>query len=241
MTLPYTDHLRSDGAKMAEAAAAGDLDAHVPTCPDWNVAKLVIHTGGHHRWVADAVAGGGKEPTNPGKPGLRGEALIDWFRQGWSELADLLDRSEDETPAWSWAGDNRVGFWRRRTALETLVHRWDTENAVAQGTELDPELAADGVDEIFQVMVSPGDKNEGARKGRALVEITGRAEAWLIDLSGETIPAPQAVSAGSDADVVLRAPAPDMLLYLWGRKGIDVLEHEGDEEMFQAVHQWTRN
>src|SRR5687767_8683261 len=103
MTIPYTDHLRSDGTKMADAAAGGDLDAHVPTCPDWNVAKLIIHTGGHHRWVADAVAGGGKEPADPGKPGLRGEELIEWFRQGWSDLADLLDRSDDDTPCWTWS------------------------------------------------------------------------------------------------------------------------------------------
>ena len=240
MTIHYTKHLRSDGAKMADAAAAGDHNARVPTCPDWNVAKLIIHTGGHHRWVADAVAGGGKEPADPGKPGLRGDELIDWFRQGWSDLADLLDRTDDDTPCWTWSGDDRVGFWRRRTTLETLVHRWDVENAVAEGTDLDPELAADGVDEIFQVMVEGGDKNATPKRGRALIEIPGRTDAWLIDLSGDTVPAPELVPAGSDADVVLRAPASDLLLYLWGRQGVDVLEREGDAEMFQAVDAWTR-
>lgn len=241
MTIPYTEHLRSDGAKMADAASAGDLDAHVPTCPDWNVAKLLIHTGGHHRWVADAVWGGGKEPADPGKPGLRGEELIEWFRQGWSDLADLLDHTSDETPAWTWSSEQRVGFWRRRTTLETLVHRWDVENAVAEGTPLDPELAADGVAEIFTVMVEPGDKNQGRKKGRALLEMAGRGDAWLVDLSGDTVPAPQVAPTGSDADVVLRASAPDMLLYLWGRKGTEVLEHEGDDEMAQAFDHWTKN
>ena len=226
---------------MADAAAAGDLDAHVPTCPDWNVAKLIIHTGGHHRWVANAITGGGKEPDNPGKPGLRGEALIDWFREGWSDLANLLDRSDDDTHCWTWSGDDRVGFWRRRTTLETLVHRWDVENAVADGTEFDPELAADGVAEIFQVMVEAGDKNTAPKKGRALIQIPKRSDAWLVDLSGDTVPAPKLVSAGSEADVVLSAPASDMLLYLWGRKGSDVLEFEGDPEMFQSVDHWTRN
>ena len=226
---------------MADAAGAGDLDALVPTCPDWNVAKLIIHTGGHHRWVADAVAGGGEEPVSPGKPGLLGVELIEWFRQGWADLAELLDRSDDETPAWSWSGDNRVGFWRRRTALETLVHRWDAENARGEATGLDPELAADGVDEIFQVMVEGGDKNTGTKKGRALIEIPGRVDAWLVDLSGDIVPAPERVRAGSDADVVLRASAPDMLLYLWGRKGTEVVEHEGDTEMFAALDHWTKN
>ena len=226
---------------MADAAAAGNLDAQVPTCPEWNIAKLLIHMGQHHRWVADAVVGGGEEPATPGKPGLRGEDLIEWVRDGVIALADLLDRKDDETPAWSWSGDNRVGFWRRRTANETLVHRWDVQNAVGVPAELDPELAADGVDEIFQVMVSPGDKNTGTKRGRALFEIPGRADGWLVDLSGDTVPAPELVSARSDADVVLRAPAPEMLLYLWGRKGSEVLEYEGDEEMFSALDHWVRN
>ncbi len=136
MTLDYTAHLRRDGEEMA-CAVALDLDAHVPTCPAWNVAKLTIHTGQHHRWVADAVRKGGAAPEEPDRPGLRGDALVEWFRAGWTELADLLDSRDDDAPAWSWSGDNRVGFWRRRTALETLVHRWDAQNAVGDAAPLD--------------------------------------------------------------------------------------------------------
>ena len=242
MTIPYTEHLRADGAKMADAAAAGDLDAHVPTCPAWNVAKLIIHMGQHHRWVADAVAGGGKEPAAPGKPGLRGDALIAWFREGWSDLADLLDESDDETPAWSWSRDNTVGFWRRRTSLETLVHRWDAENAVGTTTGLDDELAADGVDEIFAFMMQPGDKYLGKVKGRVLFEIPGHEFAWLLDVTSDVVDLPARVDdAGSeDVDLVLRAPAGDMLLYLWGRTGPDVIDHQGNTELFRAVESWLR-
>lgn len=242
MTIPYTEHLRADGAKMADAAAAGDLDAHVPSCPEWNVAKLIIHTGHHHRWVADAVSGGGKEPAVPAKPGLREEALIDWFRQGWTDLADLLDRSDDATPAWSWSGDNRVGFWRRRTALETLVHRWDAENAVGTPTQLDDELAADGVDEVFAFMMQPGDKYHGKAKGRVLFEIPGHDVAWLLDVTSDIVDLPERVanSGSEDADVVLRAQAGEMLLYLWGRKGRAAIEHEGDADLFSAVESWLR-
>jgi hypothetical protein len=87
----------------------------------------------HHRWVADAVRGGGDPPPEPSKPGLRGDELIDWFRRGWAELADLLDEMDDETPAWSWSGDNRVGFWRRRTALETLVQQMGCRERYGNG------------------------------------------------------------------------------------------------------------
>ena len=156
MTIDYTGQLRTNGELMATAVAR-DLDAHVPSCPEWNVAKLTIHTGQHHRWVADAVRGGGKVPDDPPKPGLRGDELVEWFRQGWADLADLLDASDDETLAWSWSGDNRIGFWRRRTSLETLIHRWDAQNAIGEITALDPELAADTVDEMFFVMGPDGD------------------------------------------------------------------------------------
>lgn len=241
MPIPYTQHLRSDGAKMA-ATAARDLDAHVPTCPDWNVAKLVIHTGQHHRWVADAVGGGGRAPEAPSKPGLRGEALIEWFERGWGDLADLLDVSDDETPAWSWSGDNRVGFWRRRTALETAVHRWDAENATGEGSPIDPELARDGVDEIFFVTlpreVSP---QEGGAEGSVLFETTDHPGAWSLKLKdGDSPRIERAAGEAPAGDATVRAPAHEMLLYLWGRLGTDSIEVSGDDSLFEAVHALVR-
>src|SRR3712207_288750 len=180
MTIDYTAHLREDGELMARAVAR-DLDAHVPTCPAWNVAKLTIHTGQHHRWVADAIRRRGEPPENPGKPGLRGDALVEWLREGWRDLAGLLDATDDAAPAWSWSGDNRAGFWRRRTALETTVHRWDAENAVGEPGPLDPELAADGIDEALFVMAGRG----GAYSGRAVrmaVVTTDTGGRWTLAL-----------------------------------------------------------
>jgi uncharacterized protein (TIGR03083 family) len=234
MAIDYTGHLRSNGEKMA-LAATRDLDAHVPTCPDWNVAKLTIHTGQHHRWVADAVRRGGDPPESPPKPGLRGSALVEWFRQGWHDLADLLDGSDDETPAWSWAGDNRVGFWRRRTALETLVHRWDAENAVGTASGLDPELAADGIDEMLFVMMPNG----GAYGGEPLkvaLETTDAPAAWTLQLEpGEPIRAGRGAGRGS---VSVAGSAENLLLFLWGRYGPQAVEISGDPEHVAALLAW---
>lgn len=235
MALPYTEHLRSDGARMARAVAV-DLDAHVPSCPAWNVAKLTIHTGQHHRWVADAVRKRGTPPDDPPKPGLRGDALVEWFREGWTDLADLLDGVDDEEPAWSWSGDNRAGFWRRRTALETLVHRWDAENAVGDATPLDPALSEDGIDEMVFVMMA-----QGAYQGDPfrLVVAPHGGRRWLVELEDSRPPVASTLDEGTEPDGLIVGGSPeDVLLFLWGRKGPDAVELRGDDAALHALLRW---
>jgi uncharacterized protein (TIGR03083 family) len=234
MSLDYTAHLRSDGERMARAVAF-DLDAHVPTCPAWNVAKLTIHTGQHHRWVADAVRKGGDPPEEPRKPGLRGDELVAWFREGWTDLADLLDSVDDAAPAWTWSGDDRAGFWRRRTALETLVHRWDAENAVGDPAPLDPALSEDGIDEMVFVMMGQGAYDgPGLRVAVAPSDVGGR---WMVDL--EDGQPPRAVVAESPSgDVSVGGTAEDVLLFLWGRLGPEAVELDGDQAATGALLRW---
>lgn len=238
MGIDYTTHLRSDGEKMAQAVAV-DLDAHVPTCPAWNVAKLTIHTGQHHRWVADAIRKGGATPDDPPKPGLRDAALVEWFREGWRDLAELLDTVDDDAPAWSWSGDNRAGFWRRRTALETLVHRWDAQNAVGQAAALDPELASDGVDEMLFVMM--GDGVYSGPSFRIVVSTSDTNAAWSVEVEdGKTPRAATTSEPGSTGPgvVSVSGTAEDVLLFLWGRRGADTVTLDGDDESKSALLGW---
>ena len=236
MTIDYAAHLRSDGEKMARAVAR-DLDAHVPTCPEWNVAKLTIHTGQHHRWVADAIRKRGAAPENPPKPGLRDAALVEWFRDGWSDLADLLDTVEDDAPAWTWSGDDRAGFWRRRTTLETLVHRWDAENAAGAATPLDPELASDGIDEMLFVMAA-----QGAYHGapfRMCLTTSDAGGAWTAELADGQTPRASRGAAQDDGVLEVTGRAEDVLLFLWGRRGAESVELRGDGAARAALLQWV--
>ncbi|MBN2623563.1 MAG: maleylpyruvate isomerase N-terminal domain-containing protein, partial [Acidimicrobiales bacterium] len=41
----YLDLVEQDGRRLAEVAAAGDLDAPIPSCPGWAVRDCVVHTG----------------------------------------------------------------------------------------------------------------------------------------------------------------------------------------------------
>lgn len=238
MSLDYTAHLRADGERMARAVAV-DLDAHVPTCPAWNVAKLTIHTGQHHRWVADAVRKRGAAPDEPGKPGLRDDALVEWFRDGWRDLADLLDTVADEDPAWTWSGDNSAGFWRRRTALETLVHRWDAENATGRPTPLDPALSADGIDEMLFVMMGQGVyTGPNFRMGVSTSDAQG---AWSVDVEDGQTPRAAVTAEPTPAGpgvVSVAGAAEDVLLFLWGRRGPEAVTLDGDDDARAALLRW---
>ncbi len=48
----------------------------------------------------------------------------------YADLRALLVARPDSAPTWSWwPADQSVGFWVRRMAHETAVHRWDAEGA----------------------------------------------------------------------------------------------------------------
>ena len=47
--------LRREGATFAEAARAGDPDDDVPTCPGWNIRRLVSHLSRVHRSATTGV------------------------------------------------------------------------------------------------------------------------------------------------------------------------------------------
>jgi hypothetical protein len=46
--------------------------------------------------------------------------------------------------------DQHRGFWYRRAAQELVIHSWDIENTVGDPLPIDPQIAADGIDEYVQ-------------------------------------------------------------------------------------------
>jgi uncharacterized protein (TIGR03083 family) len=198
--------------------------------------------GIHHRWVAEAIRGGGEPPGQPGKPGLRGDELIAWLRDGVEDLAELLEASDDDdAPAWSWSGDNRVGFWRRRTALETMVHRWDGENATGVATSLDSILASDGIDEFLGIFVPRyGSAYEGdpATLSLSTTDAPGR---WTTRFDTGELPVTEPGDGGTPADVLLDGRAEDLCLFLWGRRGPEAVSAGGDDDLTRAVIGWLSN
>ena len=146
--LQYSEAIRRDGAALATAAGHAGVDGRVPSCPEWTVADLLGHVGRIHRWVTAIVEqrpGATEHHWSESEPPAV-EKRIEWFSQGLDPLADALAAADPATEVWSWTDDHSVGFWARRQANETAVHRWDAELAAdltsfVKGRKLDDDLS----------------------------------------------------------------------------------------------------
>jgi uncharacterized protein (TIGR03083 family) len=144
----YLAHLRSDVDAVLAVLATAELTEPVVACPGWTLRDLVEHLGGVHRWATQIVR------TREPQPEVE-QAVTDlapWFAEGAQALIETLTAADPSDPCWSFTRDRRVGFWHRRQALETSVHRWDAQRAIGEPDPIDPSLAADGVAEVVQLM-----------------------------------------------------------------------------------------
>lgn len=221
MTLPYLDIVRRETAAMVEAASLG-LEARCPSCPDWTVADLVRHMGSVHRWVTEIVRRRATEvvrrrelPPPPEDPDL----LLPWLEAGVDPLVEILTTTPPDEQAWNWSVAHRdeVGFWPRRMAHETAVHRWDAQCAHGVVKPLEQALAVDGIAEMFDtVLPSALDEKPGSPSlgGTLHVHCTDAEGEWLVEVV-DGVATVRAEHAKADAAV--RGPASDVLLFLYGR------------------------
>jgi uncharacterized protein (TIGR03083 family) len=227
----YISALRSNGNAAARAARDMPMETTVPSCPEWTLRDLAHHLGSHHRWVA-----GNLDQPPDGKAFKRreeppaDEAIPDWLEAGAEMLATKLAATDPAKPCWTWVPfDDSVGFWARRTAHETAIHRWDVQNADGEADAVEPELAADGVDEYLGIL--------NAFRGRRFPEAgsihlhsTDTPGEWLVRLDAEGI---QLTREHAKGDVAVRGPASDVLLVLMGRKTMDAVDVFGEAPLFE--------
>jgi uncharacterized protein (TIGR03083 family) len=102
-------------------------------------------------WVVQHRPSAPDDYTDPKRPTSYGDMLAA-FDERTSALSAALAEASPEQPAWTWSDDHTVGFIMRRQALEALVHRVDAEQTAGTSSPLEPRLAADGVEEVLDVM-----------------------------------------------------------------------------------------
>lgn len=186
--------------RVLVALEDGSGDEPVGSCPGWTLHGLVEHLGGVHRWAAEVVRTG-EQAASP-EPGVD---LRAWFAEGAELLLDVFARTPLDRPTWTFAGPGTAGWWLRRQALETLVHRWDAQRAVGEPEPLDPQLAADGLAEVAGVLLP-----RQVRLGRTpAVEQPVRLRALEAD-------EPVLLGQGEPVATVT-GPAEVLLLLLWHR------------------------
>jgi uncharacterized protein (TIGR03083 family) len=239
------ESLRADGAGFRAAIASADPYADVPSCPGWNIGTLVHHIGSVYRFVADHITRGITTPPERRYPTYFAEPPatdpLAWWDTAFERLTSALDATDPEAPAWNWAPQaKRAGFWHRRMAHETAIHRWDAQMAIGRVEPIDHALAIDGVAEVLDTWVQAGRRRE-FRPVTGIVELhaTDNGHTWYVRLRGEGVSLLDTDTIFDDDDpqptVIATGTASDLNLALWGRVGFDVLDVEGDEEVLQAL------
>lgn len=230
----YLDHIRSDGDALL--AAATNLDASVPACPGWTVADLVGHIGEVHSfWAGVAARQSVDQPSREGLPEPPAEAIREWAAQQLDALLEALARTDPDTPVWTWTGPQTARWIRRRQAHETAVHRVDAELTAGEPSGIDPELAADGIDEWLRVMLPATTEPEQAPTGSMHLHTTDTDGEWTVDLSPGQV---NVMDGHRQADAAARGPANDLLLMLWRRTPIEQVEVHGDADLLRALVAW---
>ena len=216
---------------LAEITGRAEPATPVPTCPEWTLRQLITHVGRAQRWATAIVATQAAEPIAfrdvpdgrlPDDPAER----PDWLRRGAAQLAETV-QAAGAGPVWTHLGPGPAGYWARRMAHETAVHRADGQITVGERPVIDPVIATDGIDEWLGLLSAGGD-SEQAERLAALPEGTvlhlhttddGLDGEWLIRGTG---PGGITVAAGhGKGDAAVRGPASALLLVLVRRLPAD--------------------
>ncbi|MER8159100.1 maleylpyruvate isomerase family mycothiol-dependent enzyme [Streptomyces sp. NPDC094472] len=222
-----------EGRLLADAAAEAGVDAPVPSCPDWRVRDLLSHIGQVHGWAARIVGEGLTDPVRPTlEPAPADAEILSWYREVHGRMVGTLTDADPELKCFTFLPTEfPLGFWARRQAHETAIHRIDAESA--RGGDLSPftpEFAADGVDELlvgFHGLDRSRVRTDTPRTFR--VRATDHDAVWTMRLS-QDVPRTERDGEGA-ADCELSGPAGDLYLALWNRLPITALTTEGDEKL----------
>lgn len=234
----YVDHLLADTERCATVLETIALDVPIAACPGWDVLRLAEHLGQIHRWAGFCVSNGRPPDDDEAKAleSFEPDRAADWLREGAADLASTLRGIDPGAPTWHpFPVERLAAVWPRRQAHETAVHRWDVERAAGLDATIDPELAADGIDEYFELAIPRLVARTGITlpAGSLHVHCTDVAGEWLIWADDDGY---QLVRAHQKGDAALRGPASPILLRLWGRddERSAELSPVGDEVVLDA-------
>jgi len=219
-----TGEITASTQALATLIDGADLNRPVPTCPEWTLRELAAHVGRVHRWAAQLVStgaaqrlpfGGVPDRKLPADPAQQPR----WLRAGAERvLAALAEAGTRQV--WTHLGPGPASYWLRRMAHETAVHRADAQVTFGQRPVIDPDVAADGIDEWlgFLAVDGPGQQERGLDdrwRGRAVhIHTTDGGQGggeWTVRGQDGRIVVERGHSKG---DVAVRGPASAVLLVL---------------------------
>jgi uncharacterized protein (TIGR03083 family) len=253
MALDYHAITRREMNRFVTVLRETDPAARVPSCPDWTAHDLLDHmTGVALFWgtivrdrLSDPAAAEAAEEARP-------TAHADQFpaiEQATAELVENLEKTADDVAAWTWWDDHSVGFIRRRMAHEALIHRLDAELAAGAVTELEAELATDGVLETLQCFFGghPAWSTYETGGPTGLIRATDTGAQWLVRIgyfsglspnTGKTYdrePTLELAESG-EPSYTITGKAGELDAWMWGRRAFGEPVVEGNRSDFDVLH-----
>jgi uncharacterized protein (TIGR03083 family) len=226
---------------LGTAAGALPRAAHaeVPGCPGFTLSEVLRHVGSVHRvvrsWVRD-----GRQPEHWQRSPDDGD-LVGFVRSGLGELLTELSRHDpaDPTDTW-WPEDRTHGFWRRRMAHETTVHRVDVQAAAGGPVDpIDQEVALDGIDELLFVWFAHrlGELKMSSPQQGAVALAAGERFWMAIFERGRSIARRVDEADARSADAMISGNPTEVYLWSWGRLPDQSIRISGDHDA--AAQLWT--
>lgn len=199
-------------------------DTIVPDCPGWLGRDVVAHLGRVYASVTAIVDARASGPVDPGDAGVApvGAAIMEWIDERCEAMIEAISGIASDERVWTWSDDHTGGFYHRRMAHETAVHVCDLQRAIAVTVTMDRDLACDGIDEAYGLILPFGMKrrNRGFPSSTLHLHCTDGPGEWMIVPRGDTVEVRHEHAKG---DVAWRGPAVGLLLAAWGRRHAGVV------------------
>lgn len=228
----FLSSIRGEGDAFVAAVADGGLDAAVASCPGWSLRDLAHHMGTIWAWVETLVRSHARARIDKPPVTLDDPDVPTWLHSNLEALLDALATADPSEPIWGWGGTG-IGFWSRRMAHETAVHRWDAASATGTPAPIPAELAVDGIDEFLELWrLRPAAEQIPDTGATVHLHSTDAGGEWLITLAGARFTVEHEHAKG---DVAARGRASDLALWLWGRVGIERLDIFGDGAILREL------
>ncbi|GGP41132.1 maleylpyruvate isomerase family mycothiol-dependent enzyme [Saccharothrix coeruleofusca] len=223
--------IASEAERLARATEGQRPERQVPACPGLNLGETARHVGSTYRMVRAWLRDGARPRVWQREP-RPGQDLADYVREGVAPLVERLaaQRADDPCDTW-WPEERNHGFWARRLAHESTVHRMDVQSAA--GLTLDPvadAVAEDGIDEVLSLWLGHRLDVLGVRgTKRSAVAIRAGGRVWTVRTGPE--PATARLSApGEPADGEVAGSPVLVYRWLWGRIPDREVETSGDHD-----------
>lgn len=232
----YLELLSEDSRRLVAAARQAPLDAEIPTCPGWTVHDCVAHTAEVYQHKLACIRLNRRPGEDYEQHAPDGD-VVGWIERSASDLLAELRTRGPAAPAYTWwPADQTVGFWYRRMAQETAIHRLDVEDARGAPTPIATDLAVDGIDEVLEMFLSDGwddvspdewgDVDPHAGAGRTIAIHSG-GHTWRSTLGPEAMPLHR---SPGPADASITGTPEPVLLWLWGRRPNNAVTLTGDPQ-----------